>query len=169
MVLAHERRQAPLELTEQVAESAVAIALWVRRAILLPEHHQIDARPLHLAGERRPVRLGPPAKSPLHAGPGEQPVFQHVVGEIGRQRPGEPRRRGPRQIVLDRAARHAEHPPDHAGADAVAGQPQYLSYLPHGQLSPRRHQVLLVDDHEVSDARVADPTENAESRERGGR
>jgi hypothetical protein len=148
VILPHDRREPPLERAEQIAEPAVAIALRVGLAILLPQQHQIDAGPLQLAGERRPVRLRSAAKAPLHAGAGEQPLLERDIGQLGRQRPGEPRRLGSLQIVLDRAARHAEHPPDLARADAVADQPQYLSYLPHGQLSPRRHQVLLVDDHE---------------------
>ena len=129
--------------------TAIAIAFGVALAILLPQHHQIDARPLQLAGQCRPIRFRTAAEPTPHAGVGEQPVFEHIVREFGRQRPGQPGRLSPLQIVLDRAARDAEHPPDFARADAVTDQPQYLSYLPHGQLSLRRHQVLLVDDHEV--------------------
>lgn len=52
MVLPHDRRQAPFELPEQIAEAAVAITCRVNGAILFPEHHQIDAGPLEFAGEQ---------------------------------------------------------------------------------------------------------------------
>jgi hypothetical protein len=39
MVLPHGRRQAPFELSEQIAEAAVAITCRVNRAILFPQHH----------------------------------------------------------------------------------------------------------------------------------
>ena len=149
--------------------TAVAITFRMGRAIFLPQHHQVDARPLQLAGQRRPIRLRTATQAALHAGAGEQPVFEHIVGQFGRQWPSKPRRFGPLQIVLDRAARDAEHSPNLARTDAVADQPQYLSYLPHGQLSLRRHQVLLVDDHEGPDAQVADPRKNAEGCQPSGR
>jgi hypothetical protein len=47
-------------------------------AILFPEHKQIDAGPLQLARQRRPVRLRPPAELDLHSGPGEKPLFADV-------------------------------------------------------------------------------------------
>jgi hypothetical protein len=40
--------------------------------VFLPEHREIDARPLDLASEQRPVRLGTPAKASLGAGAGKQ-------------------------------------------------------------------------------------------------
>ena len=138
---------APHKLDRNI--TAVAIALGVGLPIFLPQHHQIDARPLQLTGERGPVRFRTASESTPHPGVGEQPIFEHVVGEFGRQRPHQPGRLRSAKIVLDRTAGDAEHPPDLTRADAVADQPQYLSYLPHGQLSLRRHQVLLVDDHEV--------------------
>ena len=42
----------------------------------------------------------------------EQPAFQGVVGDILRQWPLQTGRRHSLQIVLDRAARHAEAPSD---------------------------------------------------------
>ena len=68
MVLPHCRRQAPFELPEQSAEAAVAMTCRVNRAILFPQHHQIDVRPLKFAGERAPIWLGSPAEPALDAG-----------------------------------------------------------------------------------------------------
>jgi hypothetical protein len=107
VLLAQHRRQPPLEASEQLAKAAVAIACGMDLPILLPEHQKIDARPLQLAGQRRPVGLGAPAEPGLHPGPGKQPVLEGVVGELARQRPGQPGGRRPLEVVLDRAARHA--------------------------------------------------------------
>jgi len=82
--LAHDRREPLLELPVEIAEPAVGIAVRMLRPVLLPQQHQIDAGALQLAGERRPVRFRAPAKAALHAGPREEPVLQHVVGQIGR-------------------------------------------------------------------------------------
>jgi hypothetical protein len=78
----------------------------------------------------------------------EQSLFQDRIGQIRRQRPRQPGRLGALHIVLDRAPRHAQHAPNLTRTDTVARKSQYLSDLPHGQLSLRRHQMLLVDDHE---------------------
>ena len=58
------------------------------------------------------------------SGAAEQPAFQSVVGDIVRQRPFQPGRRRPLQIVLDRAARHAETSPDLARAHPIVVKPQ---------------------------------------------
>ena len=79
MVLPHGRRQAPLEFPEQIAEATVAIAARLNRAILFPEHHQIDAGPLEFAGERAPIRLGAPAEPALDIGMGKQTLFKNAV------------------------------------------------------------------------------------------
>ena len=145
VVLAHHRRQAPLELPEQVAEPGVAVAIRVPVPVFLPQHHQIDAGALQFARQSRPIRLGPPAESRPHPGAGEQPLLQHVVGQLGGQRPRQPGRRRPLEVVLNRAARHPQRAPDLAGAHPIAVKPQHLSNLPHRQLSLRRHPVPLVD------------------------
>ncbi len=123
MVLPHGRRQAPLELPEQIAEAAVAITRRMNRAILLPQHHQIDAGPLEFAGERAPIWLRPPAEPALDAGMGEQTLFKNGVRQVASQRPRKPGGRGPLEIVLDRAARHPERAPDLPGAHPVTGKP----------------------------------------------
>ena len=50
--------------------------------------------------------------------------FQGVVGDVVRQRPRQPGRRRPFQIVLDRRARHAKTPPDLARAHPIVVKPQ---------------------------------------------
>jgi hypothetical protein len=87
VVLAHDRRQPPLELAVQVAEARVAVAVGLRLPVLLPQDHQADAGPLHLAGQRRPVRLGAAAAARAHTGAGKQLLLQELVGQLRRQRP----------------------------------------------------------------------------------
>ena len=159
MILAHGRQQAAFELPEQIAEAAVAIAVGMSVAILLPEHHQVDAGPLRLAGEAGPIRIGAAAEPALHASMGEQARFENGVRQITGQWPGKPGGRGALEVVLDRAARHAERVPDLPHADPVSGKPQHLSYLSDGQFSLGRHPDPL--DCGGPDARGADPNENA--------
>src|SRR6266478_8603885 len=82
------------------------------RPVLLPQHHQIDARPLQLTGQRGPIRLPAPAEAAPDAGMGKQTLFKNGVGQVARQRPRQPGSRGTLEIVLDRAARHPERAPD---------------------------------------------------------
>src|SRR3954471_22452118 len=58
MALPHGRRQAPVEFPEQLAESAVAVPLWMNRRVFLPEDRQADPGTLQLTRQRAPVRLG---------------------------------------------------------------------------------------------------------------
>jgi hypothetical protein len=51
-------------------------------------------------------------------------MLQRLVGDIVRQRPRQPGRRRPFQIVLDRRARHAEATPDLARAHPIVVKPQ---------------------------------------------
>jgi hypothetical protein len=89
MMLAHHRREAPLELAEQIAEARVAVAVGMNLPVLIPEHQQIDAWPLGLACERAPVRFDPPAHAGPHAGPREQALLEDGVGDLGAERPSQ--------------------------------------------------------------------------------
>jgi hypothetical protein len=134
-------------------------------------HSTIKLTPGRLSSQTSSPQAGStrrrmPRGAPLR---GKKPSLQHRVGQLTRQRPNQPRHLRPLQIILDRAAGDAQHPPNLPRADTFASQSQCVSYLPHRQLSLRRHQVLLVVDHEKSDARVADPIENAGSAPPGGR
>ena len=139
-MLAHHRRQAPLELSKEITESTVAVAIAMDVAILLPEHLEIDAGPLHLARQRRPIRLGTPTNAGDIAGLREQPLFENIVRQIGRQRPREAGLLRPFQIVLHGAARDAELSPDLPRTHTVMKQSQHLPQLSHRQPSLRRHQ-----------------------------
>ncbi len=55
------------------------------RPVLLPQHHQIDARPLQLTGQRGPIRLSSPAEAAPDAGMGKQTLLKNGVGQIARQ------------------------------------------------------------------------------------
>ena len=76
MVLAHDRRQVPLELAEQVAEPAVAVAIGLALAVFLPQRHQRHAGPLQLPRHHRPVRLDPAPEPGPAARPGKQQPVQ---------------------------------------------------------------------------------------------
>jgi len=108
-------------------------------AIFLPQHHQADTGTLQLACQARPVRFGKPPEPGLLAAWREQPTLQHLVGQIIRQRPGQPRHTCPAQIVLDRAARNPQHTTDLPRAHPFMGKPQQVPYLPHRQPPFGRH------------------------------
>ena len=57
MMLAHHRRQPPLEPAQQVAVPAVAVALGMGLPIFLPEDRHRDAGALQFARQGSPVRL----------------------------------------------------------------------------------------------------------------
>ena len=156
MVLAHHRAQPSLEPAKQIAEAAVAVTVLVDLPIFLPQNHHRHARPLQLARQGRPVRFDPSSLARLHAGPAEQPKFQSLVGDVLRERPRQPRRRRPFQVVLDRRARHAQTPPDLPRAHPTMVKSQQCSQLSHAQFPLRRHPHLLVDHRRVGSASVAD-------------
>ena len=124
-------------------------------AILLPQQHQRDAWLLQLQRQFRPVRFGQPALPLSDPGSGEQPVLKRIVSQVARQRPTQPRHFRALQIILHGTARYAQPLRDLAAARTVAGKPQHLSQLSHGQPSLCRHCPSLVqkDRH----AKVADP------------
>ena len=82
---------------------------------------------------------------------------KRLVGHIVRQRPRQPRRCRPFQIVLDRRPRYAQTSPDFARAHPAMVKSQQMSQLSHAQFSLRRHPPhLLVDHRRVGSASVAD-------------
>ena len=60
MRLAHRRRQAAFPDPIQLTETAIAVAVRMRGAVLLPEQLQCNALPPQLAMDRWPVRPRPP-------------------------------------------------------------------------------------------------------------
>jgi hypothetical protein len=123
-MLAHHRRQSPLEPAKQIAEAAVAVALGMDLSVFLPEDRHRHARTLQLARQGRPVRFGPPPLALRDPGATKELALQSLVGDAVRQRPCQPGRRRPLQIVLDRRARHAKTSPDLARAHPIVVKPQ---------------------------------------------
>src|SRR5215470_10850474 len=119
MMLTHHWGKTTLELAMQIAKPRIAVAVRMKEAVLLPQHHQIDARPLELARQRRPVRLAATPLAGLDAAASKQPLFENNVAPLGRQRPADPSLACSYEIVLDRAARHSERAPDLPCAYAV--------------------------------------------------
>jgi len=99
----------------------------VRVPVLFPQHHQIDAGPLQLARERRPIRLAPPAQSLPHAGSRKQALLENGISDLGRQGPPQAGRLSPLEVVLDGRSRDAQRSPNLARAHPVAGKAQHLS------------------------------------------
>ena len=77
-----------------------------------------------LARQGRPVRLDPPPQALRDSGATKELALQSLVGDAVRQRPCQPGRRRPFQIVLDRRARHAKTSPDLARAHPIVVKPQ---------------------------------------------
>jgi hypothetical protein len=127
MLLTHRRRQAPLEPTEQLAETAVAVAVGVDAAIFLPQDQQRHAGLLQFDRELRPVRLVTSPLALLNAGAGEKPRLQSIVCQFSRQWPAQPRHRSPLQVILDGAAGNAEDHRNLSAACPASGKPEHLS------------------------------------------
>jgi hypothetical protein len=93
--------------------------------------------------------------SPLLRSKSKQALLQHRVGDLGVERPGQASGGGPGEVILHGRAGDAQRSSDLTRTHPVAGEPQHLFDLSHGQLSPGRHPALLVV--EDKDAAVADP------------
>ena len=124
MVLAHHWRQPPLEPAQEIAEPAVAVAVRMDLPVFLPQDRHRHAGPLQLARKFRPVRFDPPPLASRYSRAPKELELQGVVGDILAQRPFQPRRRRPFQVVLDRRARHAKAAPDLTRAHAVVVKAQ---------------------------------------------
>jgi len=124
MVLAHHRRQPPLEPAQEIAEPAVAVAARVGLPVFLPQDRHRHAGPLQLARQFRQVRFDPPPLASRYSRAPKELELQGVVGDLLAQWPFQPRCRRPFQIVLDRAARHAKAPSDLARAHAFVAKAQ---------------------------------------------
>ena len=119
MMLAHHGREATLELAEEVAEARVAVAVRMRVPVLFSEHHEVDARPPHLPGQRRPVRLDQSAGALLNAGPGEEAFLENGVGDLGPERPHQASRGSASKVVLHRCQRRLNSDPPSAWSPIV--------------------------------------------------
>lgn len=91
--------------------------------ILLPQDRHRDAGTSKFARQIRPIRLDPSPQAGRDSGAAEELALQRVIGDVVRQGPFQLRRRRPLQVVLDRAARHAQKPADLAHAHPVMVKP----------------------------------------------
>ena len=132
MVLAHHRCQPPVPAAMQIAEAAVAVALWMNGAIFLPQQRQRHARPLELTVDRRPVRLCLD-KTAGAADRVEQQCFQLSVRHLRSKGPGKRGPFNPLQILVGRALPDAKARRDLPGRQSAGVQPQRFSDLPHRQ------------------------------------
>ena len=93
-------------------------------SVFLPEDRHRDARTLELARQGGPVRFGPPPLALRDPSATKELALQSLIGDAVGQRPCQPGRRRPLQIVLDRRARHAKTSPDLARAHPIVVKPQ---------------------------------------------
>jgi len=105
MVLPHGRRTAAARIPGTDRRSDCSHNLPDGRPVLLPQHHQIDARPLQLTGQRGP------SGSARRRKPRLTPAWANSVVQERRRSDHPPKAtpagsRGTLEIVLDRAARH---------------------------------------------------------------
>lgn len=96
------------ECPVQLAESAIGVARRMNGPVFLPQHQQVDAGPLELAHQRRPVRFDMQPRANPHPGVDEELGHKALVRDVGRQRPADPRRRSPPQILPHRTRRDAK-------------------------------------------------------------
>jgi hypothetical protein len=130
------------EAAQKVAESAVAVALWVDGTILLPQDRHRHARPLQLDDQLAPVRLDPPPLTALRPGSREKLAGKGVVRQLRRQRPAQPGLGRPSEVLLNGTAGNPQHPTDLAGAHPAICKPQHLPQFSHRRLPLRRHHRL---------------------------
>ena len=110
MGLAHGRRQPARPGAVAFAEPAVAVALGLPSAVLLPQQGEGDAWPAQLQVEHCPVGLGPD-RAALGRRREQQPLQGRIV-ELTGQWPGEPGASCPGQVLAGRGRPDAERTGD---------------------------------------------------------
>ena len=98
MGLAHRRADASAPLDVRIAKPAVAVAVRMIGAVLLPEEDQGHAAATQLRMHVLPIRRGSGRRF-VATGRGEQSRFQFGIVDLGRHRPGDPDHRCPPQIL----------------------------------------------------------------------
>ena len=131
MALPHGRRQPRLPGAIELTVAAVAVAVGVDGAMLLPQQLQRHPWPAQLAVDRRPVRLRPTILG-RHRRQRVEPELQRLVGQAFRQRPAEARAPCPPNTISGRRRAHPEAGGDLAFGHAGGGQPQHVADLAHG-------------------------------------
>ena len=115
-----------------VDELRVLVAVGRAGQVFHPQQLQRHALTAQLAVDQRPVRQGSSARGRERRPAVEQPLQRAVIHSL-RQRPGQPRRRRPRQAVHDGGSRHTGRHRHLVPAPPVPkAQPKDLSYLAHG-------------------------------------
>ena len=139
VALAHDQRQSAFPAPEQVAPSAVPIAVRMGSVVFLPEDLQGDVLALQLARHHRPVRFRLLAPARLHTGHTIETPLQIGVRHFRRNWPGQPRPPKPPQRVADRRRSNpdplANHP---CRKPRIQAQTQNLARMAHRN-PPRRH------------------------------
>ncbi len=142
MRLAHRRRQPAFPGPVELAEPRIAIPAGFARDVLLPQDRQRHVRAPELAVHRRPVRLRLPAMATPGAETGsragEQPGFQHSVGDAVGQWPGQPRRFKPADRQPHRRRHRPQPPRNLAGRHPSRLQSDHIAHMAHRK-PLRRH------------------------------
>lgn len=85
--LPHRHRDARGPAAVQLAEPRIAISVGMPLSVLVPQDLQRDVLALQLAVNRCPIGLATPPVPLLLSGCGEELLFEHPVGHVGRQWP----------------------------------------------------------------------------------
>ena len=131
VALPHGRRQPCLPGAVELAEAAVAVAVGVDGAMLLPQQLQRHPWPAQLAVDRRPVWLRPTILG-RPRGRRVEPDLQRLVRQAFRQRPAQARRAAPAGCNPRRPSRSPQAGGDLAFGHAGGRQPQHVADLAHG-------------------------------------
>ena len=130
VVLPHGRRQPRLPGAVELAETAIAVAVGVDGAMLLPQQLQRHPWPAQLAVDCRPVR---PRSTILgRRGRRIEPALQLFVRQPFRQRPGQAGTPRPPDAFPGGRRAHPEAGGDLAFGHAGGGQPQHVADFAHG-------------------------------------
>jgi hypothetical protein len=142
VALPHHQRQPPFPSAEQVAETAVTIAVRVLGDVLVPEHLERHVLALELARHHRPVRLGQLAPSRLYPTDPIQAQLQIRVADLGRGRPRKPGTLKPHDHVAHRRSSQTGQPGNLAHRDtSLPMHSHHFAHMAHLR-PPRRHSIL---------------------------
>ena len=131
MALPHGRRQPRLPGAIELAETAVAVAVGVDGAMLLPQQLQRHPWPAQLAVHRRPVRLRPPIPRRRVGGGKSRSSSASSVSSSGSGQAEAGTPCPPDAFPGGRRA-HPEAGGDLAFGHAGGRQPQHVADLAHG-------------------------------------
>src|SRR6267154_6312145 len=130
--LAHRRRDGFAPSAIEIAEAAVAVAVHLLRAVLLPQQHRRHAAPLHLLVDLAPIDRR--TRRSRLAWNRKQPPFELSVVDIFGHRPGNADHAGTAHVLPDHrltdARRFADLPEAHPKRVL---EPQHVTHLAHRQ------------------------------------